>query len=42
MFYVFFYVIGSLVSILVMAEVSKLPAFRSILKESMSGILLLF
>ena len=34
MFYVFFYVIGSLVSILVMTEVSKLHAFRSVVKRN--------
>ena len=33
MFYVFFYVIGSLVSILVMTEVSKLRAFRRVVKR---------
>ena len=33
MFYVFFYVMGSLVSILVMTEVSKLHAFRSVVKR---------
>ncbi len=34
MFYIFFYVIGSLVSLLVMAKVSKLNAFRSIVKRN--------
>ena len=34
MFYIFFYVIGSLVSILVMTEVSKIHAFRSIEKRN--------
>ncbi len=34
MFYIFFYVIGSLVSILVMIEVSKIHAFRSIEKRN--------
>lgn len=34
MFYIFFYIIGSLVSILVMMKVSKIPAFRSIEKRN--------
>lgn len=34
MFYIFFYIIGSLVSILVMMKVSKIHAFRSIEKRN--------
>lgn len=34
MFYIFFYVIGSLVSLLVMTKVSKIHAFRSIEKRN--------